>query len=251
MNQIEEKTKISRFSKLKAYLEGKYSRKTLIFFKITALCILLGIIAFLGTLFINILMFATASGDIYTFDEVGGIEGSYECAIVLGCQVFPDGTPCIMLEDRLNTGAELYFKGKVKKILVSGDHGADRYDETNAMKNFLISRGIPSEDIFMDHAGFSTYDTMKRAKEVFGVKSAVIVTQKYHLYRAMYIGKANGIELCGVSASLRGYGGQLYYDVREYAARCKDFLMVLFNRNPVFLGEKIDISGNGDVTNDK
>ena len=103
----------------------------------------------------------------------------------------------------------------------------------------------------MDHAGFSTYDSMKRAKEVFGVSSAIIVSQEYHLYRAMYIGKMNGIEVYGASASLERYGRQLYYDVREYVARCKDFVLTLFNFDPIFLGDPIDINGSGDVTNDK
>jgi vancomycin permeability regulator SanA len=103
----------------------------------------------------------------------------------------------------------------------------------------------------MDHAGFSTYDSMKRAKEVFGVSSAIIVSQEYHLYRAMYIGKMNGIEVYVASASLERYGRQLYYDVREYVARCKDFVLTLFNFDPIFLGDPIDINGSGDVTNDK
>lgn len=243
--------KLEQILKINTRPESTKDKVKLILFRGVIVCFILGVLAFLATLFINIFMIALTSGDIYEFEEIGSADISAECAIILGCQVFPDGTPSTMLRHRLETGAQLYFSGKVKKIIVSGDHGADHYDESNNMKNYLINMGIPSEDIFMDHAGFSTYDTMKRAKEVFGVSSAVIVTQKYHLYRAMYIGKMNGIEICGVSASLDSYGGQLYYDVREYVARCKDFVLTLFNANPVFLGEPIDMSGSGDVTNDK
>ncbi len=243
--------KLEKPLKINRNPDNKKDKIKLILFRTVIVCFILGVLAFLATLFINIFMIALTSGNIYEFEEIESADISAECAIILGCQVFPDGTPSTMLRHRLETGAELYFDGKVKKIIVSGDHGADHYDESNNMKNYLIDMGIPSEDIFMDHAGFSTYDSMKRAKEVFGVESAIIVTQKYHLYRAMYVGKMNGIEVCGVSASLDSYGRQLYYDVREYVARCKDFVMTLFNANPVFLGEPIDISGSGDVTNDK
>ena len=245
MNKLEQILKINRRP------ESHKDKVKLVFFRGAVVCFILGVLAFLATLFINIFMISLTAGDIYEFEEIESADISAECAIILGCQVLPSGHPSTMLRHRLETGAQLYFSGKVEKILVSGDHGADHYDESNTMKNYLIDMGIPSEDIFMDHAGFSTYDTMKRATEVSGVSSAVIVSQKYHLYRAMYIGKMNGIDICGVSASLERYGRQLYYDVREYVARCKDFVLTLFNANPVFLGEPIDINGSGDVTNDK
>lgn len=243
--------KLEKLFKINSSPESTQDRIKLIAFRTVIVCFILGFAAFLASLFINIFMIALTSGDIYDFDEIESADISADCAIVLGCQVLPSGQPSTMLRHRLETGAELYFSGKVKKIIVSGDHGADHYDESNNMKSYLIDMGIPSEDIFMDHAGFSTYDSMKRAKEVFGVSSAIVVSQKYHLYRAMYIGKMNGIEVYGASASLERYGRQLYYDVREYIARCKDFVLTLFNFDPVFLGDPIDINGSGDVTNDK
>ncbi|MBP3333604.1 MAG: YdcF family protein [Clostridia bacterium] len=243
--------KLEKLFKINSNPESTQDRIKLIAFRTVIVCFILGFAAFLASLFINIFMIALTSGDIYDFDEIESADISADCAIVLGCQVLPSGQPSTMLRHRLETGAELYFSGKVKKIIVSGDHGADHYDESNNMKSYLIDMGIPSEDIFMDHAGFSTYDSMKRAKEVFGVSSAIVVSQKYHLYRAMYIGKMNGIEVYGASASLERYGRQLYYDVREYVARCKDFVLTLFNFDPVFLGDPIDINGSGDVTNDK
>ena len=243
--------KLEKFFKINRDPENTKDTIKLLVFKSVLICFFLGVLAFLASLFINVFMIALTAGDIYDFNEIESSDISADFAIVLGCQVLPSGEPSTMLRHRLETGAALYFKGKVKKIIVSGDHGADHYDESNTMKDYLIEMGIPSEDIFMDHAGFSTYDSMKRAKEVFGVSSAVVVSQKYHLYRAMYIGKMNGIEIHGTSASLERYGHQWYYDLREYAARCKDFLMTFFNVSPTFLGEPIDISGSGDVTNDK
>ena len=174
-----------------------------------------------------------------------------DCVIVLGCQVRSDGSLSDMLNDRLAQGVELYHTGAAPKLIMSGDHGRVNYDEVNAMKQFAIDNGVPSEDVFMDHAGFSTYETMYRAKEIFGAEKVVIVTQEYHLYRAIYIAEQLGLEAYGVSADLRTYRGQTKRDVREVLARCKDFAMCLFKPEPTFLGEAIPVSGNGDQTNDK
>ena len=137
------------------------------------------------------------------------------------------------------------------KLLMSGDHGRVSYDEVNAMKQFAIDRGVPSEDVFMDHAGFSTYETMYRAKEVFAAKRVIIVTQKYHLYRAVYIAEQLGLEAYGVDSDLQSYIKQPYYNAREILARDKDFVKVIFKPKPTYLGEVIPISGSGDLTNDK
>lgn len=178
-------------------------------------------------------------------------ENKVDCILVLGAAVW-NGKPSPMLEDRLNTAIELYKSGVSDKILVSGDHGQDNYDEVNAMKKYAIENGVPSEDIFMDHAGFSTYESIYRAKEIFGVKSMVIVTQKYHLFRAVYISKKLGIETYGENSNPRRYVGAFGREAREVLARIKDFMKVTFNNNKVaFLGDKIDITGSGDVTNDK
>ena len=108
---------------------------------------------------------------------------SVDCVIVLGCLVKSDGAPSDMLSDRLSRGVELYELGVSQKLLMSGDHGREEYDEVNAMKRFAVDRGVAAEDVFMDHAGFSTYESMYRAKEIFGARRVVIVTQGYHLYR--------------------------------------------------------------------
>ena len=174
-----------------------------------------------------------------------------DCIIVLGCQVKTDGSLSHMLRDRLIRGVELYHAGASPKLLMSGDHGRVNYDEVNAMKAYAVENGVPSEDVFMDHAGFSTYETVYRAKEIFGADKVIIVTQEYHLYRALYIAEALGIEAYGVSADLNRYGGQTMRDIREVLARCKDFAMCIFKPEPTYLGEAIPVSGNGDLTNDR
>jgi len=173
-----------------------------------------------------------------------------DCIIVLGAGIW-DGEPSPMLADRLQQGIELYHAGVAPKIIMSGDHGSSEHDEVNIMKRYAIERGVPSEDIFMDHAGFSTYDSMFRARDVFQAKRVVIVTQKYHLYRAVYIANRLGLDAYGVNSDPRPYGGQIFREIREILARDKDFFKCIVEPDPTFLGEPIPISGNGDVTNDQ
>jgi vancomycin permeability regulator SanA len=127
-----------------------------------------------------------------------------------------------MLHDRLRRGVELYEAGAAPKLLMSGDHGRTGYDEVDAMKAFAVEAGIASVDVFMDHAGFSTYESMYRAKEIFQAKKIIIVSQKYHLYRAIYIAEQLGIEAYGVSSNYRNYRNQDAIDTREVLARVKD-----------------------------
>ena len=155
-----------------------------------------------------------------------------------------------MLKDRLDKAIELYNAGVAPKIIMTGDHGQEKYDEVNVMKKYAIDHGIPSEDIFMDHAGFSTYDSMYREKEVFQVKKAVIVTQQYHMYRSLYIAKKLGIDAVGVPAEHTKYSGRYYRETREVLARIKDVFKCIIKPNPKYLGDTIDITGSGDVTND-
>ncbi len=177
-------------------------------------------------------------------------EGDYDCIIVLGCLVKDDGTPSDMLRDRLERGVALYAEGAAPKILMSGDHGREDYDEVNAMKQYAMDAGVPSEDIFMDHAGFSTYETMYRAREIFGAERVLVVTQEYHLYRAVYIAQQLGMQADGVNADYHSYVGQGMRDFREVLARCKDFTMCIAKPKPTYLGEMILLTGSGDVTND-
>lgn len=173
-----------------------------------------------------------------------------DAILVLGCQVMEDGSLSLMLKDRLDKAVELYKQGIAEKIIVSGDHGREEYDEVNAMKTYLIENKIPSENIFMDHAGFSTYESLYRAGYIFKVEKLTVVTQEYHLYRAVYIGNKLGIETYGVPAIKTGYYGQASREIREILARDKDFVKCIFKSKPTYLGESIPVSGNGDLTND-
>lgn len=177
-----------------------------------------------------------------------GSQAYYQCIIVLGASVHNDGTPSLMLQDRLDKALELYQAGAAPKILVSGDNGQVDYNEVEVMKNYLLERGVPEEDIFMDHAGFSTYETMYRSRDVFCVSRAVVVTQRYHEYRALYIGKKLGLDVTGVYARDVRYTGQSYRDFREVLARCKDYFQCIFWPKPTYLGEPFDITGDGRDT---
>ena len=198
---------------------------------------------------LNLIMLGGASERILSQEEASKL-ANVDCIVILGCLVKADGTPSDMLEDRLKTGIYLYEAGVSPKILMSGDHGQREYNEVGTMKAFAIAAGVPSEDVFMDHAGFSTYESIYRAKEIFGAKKIVIVTQEYHLTRAIYIAEALGLEAYGVPADIRTYRNQIVRDVRELLARAKDFVYTVARPEPTYLGEQIDIKGNGDVTND-
>lgn len=218
---------------------------------ILCLCVVLGI-GLLGSaalLGINLWVTGTVRERIITEEKAAELQ-NVDCIVVLGCQVRSDGTPSHMLEDRLKRAVSLYGRGAAPKLLMSGDHGTKGYDEVDAMKRYAVEAGIPSEDVFMDHAGFSTYETIYRAKEIFGAKKILVVTQQYHLYRAMYIAQAMDMEVYGVAADYRRYSGQLARDIREVLARAKDFGMTIFWPKPTYLGEAIPISGNGELTHD-
>ncbi len=206
--------------------------------------ILLGCLAVLG---INLWVCRTAD-QILSPQEAAQWQG--ECILVLGCQVKSDGTPSHMLEDRLRRGVVLYESGAAPKLLMSGDHGREGYNEVGTMKQYAIDSGIASENIFMDHAGFSTYESLYRAKYIFKAERIIIVTQKYHLYRALHIADALQIEAVGVAADYRSYYGQFQRDAREVLARVKDLFTGLFQPAPTYLGETLPITGSGDLTND-
>ncbi len=195
----------------------------------------------------NVRVVSAGKAAIITKEAAAELE-DVDCVIVLGCLVKSDGEPSDMLRDRLVTAIGLYKAGAAPKLLMSGDHGTAEYDEVNAMKKFAVDSGVPSEDVFMDHAGFSTYETVYRAKEVFCAKKVIIVTQEYHLYRALYIAEKLGLEAYGVSADLHTYRGQNVREIREVLARAKDLIMCIFKPEPTYLGEAIPVSGNGDLT---
>ena len=169
-----------------------------------------------------------------------------QCIIILGAGVRMDGNPTKMLADRLEVGVALYKKGAAPKILLSGDNGKIEYNELKAMRKYVVDAGVPEKDIFMDYAGFSTYESMYRAKAIFCVKRAVVVTQKYHESRALYTGEKLGISVCGVTSDQETYHAQINRDVREIIARDKDFIQCIFKPEPTYLGEQIPITGEGN-----
>lgn len=211
--------------------------------------IVLFVVGLLGILGVNHYVIASTKDRIIADSEIANYE-EFDAILVLGAFV-KNGSPSPMLEDRLKTGISLYESGSAPKIIVSGDHGKETYDEVNVMKNYMIGSGVESGDIFMDHKGFSTYDSIVRARDVFGVKKVLIVTQEYHLYRSLYIAEKLGLESYGVRAIPTKYRGQLKREIREILARDKDVVKCLFKPTSSTDDEVIPVSGDGDITNDK
>lgn len=224
-------------------------RRIGIWVKRVSICLFcLGIVGILTVFGLSSYMKNHTAERILSAEEAADMD--VDCILILGCGVREDGTPSLMLGDRLETGIALYEAGASEKLLMSGDHGRKEYDEVNTMKDFAMERGIPSEDIFMDHAGFSTYDSMYRARDVFCAEKIIIVTQAYHLPRALYVAEKLGLEAYGVAALDVNYHGQMYRELREILARAKDFCSAWLQPAPKYLGEAIPVSGNGDLTND-
>ena len=217
--------------------------------KVIKVGIIIIIIIVLIILLINFYVKNSTKNQIIEKDDYSTLK-NIDCIIILGAGIWGD-KPSPMLEDRLKEGILLYNNEVSDKIIMSGDHGREEYDEVNTMKKYAIENGIPSENIFMDHAGFSSYESIYRAKEIFNAKKVVIVTQKYHLYRALYIANQLGLEAYGVGADPRQYVGAIYREARELLARNKDFIKCIFKPEPTYLGDTIPVSGNGDITNDK
>lgn len=192
-------------------------------FRIAVICIALVIGA---TAAINIYMCAKESDRILSLEEAAQLT-DVDYIIVLGAKVNKNGSPSHMLEDRIKSGVYVYQSGVCETLLMSGDSHLPGYDEISCMCDYAIGMGVDTEDIAADKYGLSTYDSMYRLKEIFNGKKVIVITQKYHLYRALYILDALGIEGYGVSADLRPYASQLKQDAREYLARVKEFLNVM------------------------
>ena len=220
-----------------------------IFKKIMKVGLVIVFIIVICTILINASVKKYGKSRLITIEEAAE-QKDIDCVLVLGCLVKPNGNPSLMLEDRLEKGVELYQAGATTKIVMSGDHGQENYDEVNTMKEYAIEKGIPSEDVFMDHAGFSTYESIYRIRDVFEADKILIVSQEYHLYRALHIAKKLGIEAYGVPAKDKKYAGQTMRDFREVLARVKDYITALYKPKPTYLGETIPVNGDGNLTND-
>ena len=216
--------------------------------KTVSVILIVCIIAVSSVLGVNLYVTKTAGRQILSLEQAQELK-DVDCIIILGCLVKNGDQPSSMLQDRLTVGISLYKLGIAPKILMSGDHGTKTYDEVNAMKKYAIDKHVNEDDIFMDHAGFSTYESMYRAKEIFGAKKVIIVTQGYHIYRAIYDAQKLGLEAYGVTSDLHKYGKVFYNSTRETAARCKDFVWCIFKPEPTYLGDQISLAGSGNVTN--
>ena len=217
--------------------------------KIFKILIVIAIISIILVLFINFYVVGIAKNKMIKDNDYSSLK-NVDCILILGAGIWGD-KPSPMLQDRLDEGIKLYNDGIAPKIIMSGDHGREGYDEVNIMKEYAVNKGIPSEDIFMDHAGFSTYESIYRAKEIFDADNIVIVTQEYHLYRALYIADKLNINAYGVNSDPRKYSGQTFRELREILARNKDFINCIIKPESTYLGESIPVSGDGNITNDR
>lgn len=193
------------------------------------------------SLFANAYMCVSVKSIKHTYDDMSLMDVRIqiydinpECIIVPGCGIINNERPTRMMADRVRTAVELYNAGYAPKLLFSGDHSSDDYNEVEVMKNYAMALGVPEEDIILDHEGFSTIETMYRAKEVFGINSAIVVTQEYHLARSLYLAREAGINVVGVEAVSDPFEWQLYYSSRELAARVKDVFASLLGMTPKY-----------------
>jgi vancomycin permeability regulator SanA len=163
-------------------------------------------------------------------------------AIVFGAGVKKNGTPSDILKDRIQTASNLYTQGKIEKILMSGDNSISHYNEPVAMQKYAILLGIPEDKIALDYAGFRTYDTCARAKKVFMINQAILITQKFHLKRAVFLCKSMGIKSSGVIVNKNTYIDNIKLNIRDTLAKIQSFYEVyLIKHDPKFLGEEIPI----------
>lgn len=173
----------------------------------------------------------------YIYSNINEIPESHT-ALVLGARVYKNNRVSHVLYDRIISGVELYKSGKVKKILASGARRSEDYDEVNAMKYHLLKNNIDSGNILLDYAGFDTYDSIVRAKGVYDIKDVLIVTQRFHLSRAVYIARENGLNAFGYIADKRKYQAMIFYEIREMYACVKALIEVYYGAGPEYQGNR-------------
>jgi SanA protein len=220
----------------------KYTSWVRILFRLIAGIVLAGILI-LGAINGYVLGYAAP----YIQAEITS-ESSGRPVVILGAGLRPGGKPSLMLQDRLETGYRVYRIG-APKILLSGDHGQKYYDEVNVMRKYLQNKGVNAQDIFLDHAGFDTYASMYRTRDVFRTDRITIVTQQFHLARAVYIARRLGIDAVGIPADQHAYQTLHRSQIREILARVKAFIEVEITQpKPRYLGETFPLEGDGRVT---
>jgi vancomycin permeability regulator SanA len=198
------------------------------FLRIILSLLAIGLIGVLSIAFINRYVYSQNSDKIKTSITEVPNEEPKRTAIVFGARVWDDGSPSNSLYDRVLTSVELYRSGRVQKLLMSGDKTGENYDEPAAMKKLAIQLGVPESDIVLDNDGKRTFETCSRAKEVFGVQKAVLVTQDYHLPRALYLCNSLGIDSIGITANRRKYDGENYYHFREFFSTASAWFEITF-----------------------
>ena len=195
----------------------------LVFYIIAAiLVVLLALVAVVN----RAVVWEASRSEIYDCNKEINIDKKYDCILVLGAGVRADGTPSHMLEDRLRGAVALYEAGVSDVLLLSGDNSGEDYDEVSAMVRYCLEHGVPENAIVRDDIGFSTSESVYNTVRTLGYRDILVVTQEYHLYRAMYMVKRMGADADGFATDYRAYSMQIKRDVREYVARCKDFLKV-------------------------
>ena len=208
--------------------------------------LVLVIIGVIGTIFINLYMINSTKRQILKLDEVKNTN-EYDAILVLGCKTYSDG-PSLMLSKRLERAVDVY-QNIHTKLLLSGDHGSNDYDEVNVMRDYILKHGINSKDIFLDHAGFNTYDSIYRAKYIFNAKKIIIITQKYHMYRALYLANQLDLEAIGIVADDIPQKVIMFKnEIREILSRDKNFFKGIFKPKSKYLGEVISLDEDGIIT---
>lgn len=199
---------------------------------------------------INAIVCVSTAGSIESVSEEQSqaVSQDNQAIVVLGAGINFDGSPSTILKDRLDIAIELYNEGVAPKIIMSGDNSESSYNEVMAMCNYAVAQGVSEDDIFCDHAGLSTYDSMYRLRYVFGVDRCIIVTQRYHLYRALYDARSFGIDVYGVASDLHDYPGITDYEKREFLARIKDFGQCILNTEPEKKSEPVSLDQSGTIT---
>jgi vancomycin permeability regulator SanA len=215
--------------------------------RIAALLLLCAALTLTLVLTVSTTMVRLTSPSVLTVGDLSA-PLDYDCILVLGAGVRDDGTPSDMLYDRVKTACSAYHAlGGDVPLIMSGDHTGD-YNEVGVMKALAVEMEVYSADVFLDHEGYSTYESLYRARYVFGAKKILVVTQEYHLHRALYIARELGMEAEGISADLRPYRLQTRYNAREHLARFKDFFTAAKGEYDGHLDPPVDLNGNGDDT---
>lgn len=198
--------------------------------KLAAACVLLAAATVLA---INAYTVISTRDDVHTIEQLEQAQTQADAIVVLGASVLPDATPSDILADRLEVAVDLYKAGVAPVIIVSGDNRDSHYNESDAMKDYCVDLGVPADAVYVDHAGYDTYASMYRAHNAYGAQRIVVVTQAYHLYRALATAQGLGVEAQGVAADKGAYDNQLSYSMREAAARTKDFFQTLLKVEPL------------------